>query len=235
MKSGRVEGHRCLGARHGVESRQQLIRATGMRGTPKRIRSALGVRAHSGWAVLVAVASSPRGPAVVERRRIVTADPAIPGSKQPYHAAEGWELDKATKYLQRCAARSRQLARKAFRSVISDLKKKGYEVVGCGVLLGSGRSLPALAAILASHPLIHTAEGQLFREVIIHAGQRSRLPVTGVKERELFAQAAPRLRLPVPKLQSRIAAMGRDLGPPWTQDQKLAALVAWLALAKKTK
>jgi len=206
-----------------------------MSGRPRLIRATLGVRAHSGWAALVAVAGAARKPAVVERRRLVTADPAIPGSKQPFHAAEGWELTKAAKYLQRCTARSRLLARQALRSVINDLKKRGYEVVGCGVLLGSGQTLPPLASILASHPLIHTAEGQLFREVIIHAGRRCRLPVTGVKERELFAQAASRLRLPVRTLQSRIAALGQDLGPPWTQDQKLAALAAWLALAKKTR
>jgi len=206
-----------------------------MSGRPKLIRAALGVRAHSGWAALVAMAGPPRKPAVVERRRLQTADAAIPGSKQPYHAAEGWELKKAAQYLQGCTARSRLLARQAVRSVINDLKRRGYEVVGCGVLLGSGRSLPALAGILASHPLIHTAEGQLFRDVLVHAGQRCRLPVTGVKERELFPQAAARLRLPVPKLQSRIAEMGRDLGPPWTQDQKLAALAAWLALASANK
>lgn len=201
-----------------------------MKRRPKGLRAALGLRAHSGWAALVAVAGSPRGPAVVERRRLQTADPAIPGSKQPFHAAEGWELTKATDYLQRCSARSRELARQAVRSVINDLKKRGYEVVGCGILLGSGRSLPALAAILASHPLIHTAEGQMFRDVLVRAGRRCRLPVTGVKERELFAQAATRLRLPVRALQSRIAALGRDLGPPWTEDQKLAALIGWLAL-----
>lgn len=206
-----------------------------MRKRPARIRTALGLRAHSGWAALVAVAGSPRGPAVVERRRLQTADPAIPGSKQPYHAAEGWELTKATKYLQRCTARSKLLARQAFRSVINDLKERGYEVVGCGILLGSGQAPPPLASILASHPLIHTAEGQMFRDVLVHAGQRCRLPVTGVKERELFPQAAARLRLPARTLQSRTAALGRELGPPWTQDQKLAALVGWLALAKKTK
>ncbi|MBI4467422.1 MAG: hypothetical protein HY656_08375 [Acidobacteria bacterium] len=209
-----------------------------MKKTPATTRApaaALGLRAHSGWAALVALAGSSRKPAVVERRRIQTADPAIPGSKQPYHAAEGWELDKAAKYLRRCTARSRLLARQALRSVINDLKKRGYGVVGCGLLLGSGQTPASLASILTSHPLIHTAEGQLFREVLVHAAKHCRMPVTGVKERELFPQAAARLRLPVRKLQSWVAGMGRDLGPPWTQDQKLAALVGWLALAKKTE
>jgi hypothetical protein len=206
-----------------------------MRKSAKQIPVALGLRAHSGWAALVAVAGSAHQPAVVERRRLDTADPAIPGSKQPYHAAEGWELDKATEYLRRCTARSRELACEAFRSVISDLKKKGYKVASCGVLLGSSKVLPPLASILAAHPLIHTAEGQMFRDVLVHASRRCRLPVTGVKERELFPQAAARLRLPAGKLQGLIAALGRDLGPPWTADQKLAALVAWLTLARAKK
>jgi hypothetical protein len=69
-----------------------------MSGRSRLIRAALGLRAHSGWAARVAMAGTARGPAVVERRRILTADPAIRGSKQPYHAAEGWELAKATRY-----------------------------------------------------------------------------------------------------------------------------------------
>lgn len=208
-----------------------------MRKSPRVLPAALGVRAHSGWAALVAVAGSPRRPVVVERRRIQTADPILPGSKQPYHHAEGWQLKKAEEYLQRSTARSRELARDAFRSVVNDLKKRDCRVTGCGVLLGSDRPLPPLAAILASHPLLHTAEGRLFREVLVHASQRLKLPVTGVKERELWARAAAKLRLSPQKLHSRIAEMGRGLGPPWTEDQKLAALVAWLTLvsAKKTR
>ena len=32
------------------------------------------------------------------------------------------------------------------------------------------------------------------------------------------------------RLQRRVQEMGRAIGPPWTQDQKLAALAAWIAL-----
>jgi hypothetical protein len=31
--------------------------------------------------------------------------------------------------------------------------------------------------------------------------------------------------------KERIAAFGKQAGPPWTQDEKLAALGAWLMLA----
>ena len=48
------------------------------------MRTALGFRAHSGWAALVAVAGTIDALRVLERRRIVIADPEMPGSKQPY-------------------------------------------------------------------------------------------------------------------------------------------------------
>ena len=50
--------------------------------------AALGFRVHSGWTAMVAVARPLSKPVVLERRRIETADAAILGSKQPYHAAE---------------------------------------------------------------------------------------------------------------------------------------------------
>jgi hypothetical protein len=36
------------------------------------------------------------------------------------------------------------------------------------------------------------------------------------------------------EVQKRLLELGRPLGPPWTQDQKYAALVAWMALADHT-
>ena len=98
------------------------------------------------------------------------------------------------------------------------------------MILGSGRSLPALEAILASHALLHTAEGEFYRQALVEAGAHCGLPVLGVKEREAYEQGAARLGLSVTQIENRIAALGRGIGPPWTQDQKYAALVGWMAL-----
>jgi hypothetical protein len=38
-----------------------------------------------------------------------------------------------------------------------------------------------------------------------------------------------------PKMLRRIATLGRSIGPPWTTDQKTAAIAALLILAKKQK
>ncbi len=63
---------------------------------------ALGFRAHSGWAAVVAVSGSPGRPVVLERRRIETADTAIPGSKQPFHAAERLGVERAEALIRQC-------------------------------------------------------------------------------------------------------------------------------------
>jgi len=195
------------------------------------ISAALGFRAHSGWAALVAVAGSPASPAVLLRRRVALADPGTPGSKQPYHAAEGRKLAIAEKIVARCAADSRRLARQAVRGAIRELEAQDHRVVGCGLLLASGRPLPELESILASHALIHAADGELFRDALAHAVERSGLPVTRVREKEVFERGAREFHAAAETLRRRVNEIGRPIGPPWTQDQKLACLAGWLALA----
>jgi len=78
---------------------------------------------------------------------------------------------------------------------------------------------------------MHAAEGELYREVLARARAGCALPVTGVPERDLYDRAAAALQVPVPDLRRRAAELGRACGPPWAQDQKSAAPVAWLALA----
>ncbi len=207
------------------------MRQRGTPGTGEMLHAALGLRAHSGWAVVVVVVGPPRSPTVIDRRRIELADPEIPGATQPYHAAQGLDLKEAEEVVRRCADGARLLARRALRAVIDDLGERGHEVVGCGILLGSGRPATTLAATLASHALIHTAEGELFRDALTHASEHCGLPITRVRERELYARGAAELGFPVDQLQRHVTDLGRPIGPPWRQDEKHAALVGWLALA----
>jgi hypothetical protein len=194
--------------------------------------AALGFRAHSGWAALVALAGTLRLPAVLVRRRIELVDPAASGARQPFHEAEGKKLPKAREIIRRCSSDANRLARKAFREVVAELGKNGHRVAGCGLLLASGRPLPALEAILASHALIHTADGELFRDALAGASEDSGVPVTRIREKELLPRVTADLRISADGLQLAIRELGRSLGPPWTQDEKYAALAGWLALEK---
>jgi hypothetical protein len=168
---------------------------------------------------------------VIDRRRIEIADARIRGSKQPYHAAEPLDFPDAMSLIDRCAESSAELSRAALREAIDDLGGLGFKVIACGLTLGSGRALPALEKILASHALIHTAEGEFYRNAVADASQDCGLRVTGVKEREIYERGAGHLRVDALELQRRIGLLGKPIGPPWSQDQKYAALAAWLALA----
>jgi hypothetical protein len=186
---------------------------------------------------LVALAVSSRNdpsPRVVGRSRVDIADPSIRGSKQPYHAAEPMPVAEAAKYLARCERASLRLAKTALAASIGELAALSGGAVEprrCAILLASGRPLPELAKVLASHALIHTADGEHFREAFAAAARECGLDVVRIRERDVTAELAGRLETSPAALERRVAGWRRELGPPWTADQKLAALAAWAALA----
>jgi hypothetical protein len=191
----------------------------------------VGLRAHSGWAALVAIARSPGGPEVVDRRRVVLADPRVAGSLQPYHAAAERGLAKGAALVSDLQARARRLAQQGLASVKKELEDRGYALVGATVLLAAGRPLLDLETTLSSHALIHTADGEHFRDALVGASADCKIPVSRIRERDLLRTAETSLGMSASALQAIVASLGRALGPPWTQDQKLAALAAWVALA----
>lgn len=193
-------------------------------------RAVIGVRVHSGWGALIAVAGVPGGEEVIERRRIEITDAKMPGAIQPYHYAENMELNRAEQHIAKCADASQGLALTAIRELLQQLQTRGYQVAHSCILLSSGRPLPDLAGILASHALIHTAEGEFFRKSFRDAFEALKIPVTGIRERDLPEQAEKAFGKTAAKVQERIAAMGRSIGPPWTADQKTATLAACIVL-----
>jgi hypothetical protein len=194
-------------------------------------RSAIGIRVHSGWGALVAVTCKDAGIEVIDRRRVEIIDPRKPGVAQPFHFAEKLEISRAQEHVTRCAAASKSLALAALQEVVRQLQTQDYEAVGIAILLSSGRPLPGFEKILAAHTLIHAAEGEFFRQAFRDATEQLKIPVTGIRERELEAQAKAVMGKAAPGVHNRIADLGRVLGPPWTADQKSAALAAALVLA----
>jgi hypothetical protein len=195
-------------------------------------RAALGFNMHSGWGVLVAVSGDAHAVELLDRRRIVVADPELRGSIQPYHFAAQLEPPEQEKHVAHCAASSSRLAATAIAEVVKQLNGRHYSVVGAAILLASGRALPPLAKILAAHPLIHTAEGEFFRQAAYSACEGLRIPVTTIPVRELEARAKVAFAKRAGQMQSSIASLGKSVGPPWTSDHKTAALAAALLLVR---
>jgi hypothetical protein len=176
-----------------------------------RNSAAIGLRAHSGWAVLVAVADD----TPILRRRIDMIESKAFRANQPYHAAAEMPLADAESFLKRTADECVKRAVAAIADALAALAADGYPVRHATVLQASGKPLPNLPKILAAHPLIHTAEGVFFREVLERACRERGLTVATLKERDV-----------PPELVAHYAAMSKVLGPPWTVDEKLAAAAA---------
>jgi hypothetical protein len=194
--------------------------------------AAIGVRVHSGWGALIAVAGQSGAEEIIERRKVVIIDSKKPGAVQPYHYVQEMELPAAERHVAQCAIDSKRLAREALGHISAELLNRGYSLAGVAILLSSARPLPNLDEILASHALVHTAEGEFFRQTFRHAFENLEVSVIGIRERELDERARKAFGKLATQVRRNINGMGRILGPPWTQDEKTAALAAAIVLAE---
>jgi hypothetical protein len=215
----------------------------------------LGFKAHSGWAVLVALGSRGGKPSafarsasanrrslgggwsglpdliVIDRRRIELADPADgEWAKQPYHAAEGLPSARAKAIVERGIATARTMAVKEITGAITRAKEAGHAVIGCGVLVGTPMPKWSVDEILAVHFRMHQAEGVLYRDVLIDAARACQLRVVEAPEKHIGAEAERVLKRSAAQLNDRVSALKTQVGAPWGKDQKDAALAAMIGL-----
>jgi hypothetical protein len=178
---------------------------------------ALGLVPHTGWAWLVRVSGSPQGPRVEQRVRVVACD-VVEG--ELYHQAAERTRDRERFVVSRRAAAVEQ-ARGAL----------GVHTAGAhvAVVLGRRMALPALERIVAAHPRIHGAEGELWRAMFAEACAVHGLAVVRRDASEVRAALAERYRPRV--IDAFLADAKGTVGAPWTRELQDAALAAWNALA----
>jgi hypothetical protein len=193
--------------------------------------AAVGFRVHSGWTAAVAVTIQKGAPSVVAKERPQLVETFSYAFRQPYHTAEKMAIGEARAFVARVQEEARGLAYRAICGLQSDSQEQGIKLTRGCLLRASGRPLPALDKILASHALIHTADGELFREAILHACARCGLRTESIREKELLERATGVLRVPPAALLRRVTDLGKPFGSPWSQDEKYATLAAWLVLA----
>jgi len=192
--------------------------------------AALGFRVHSGWTALVAVSLDGDAPQVLLRRRTQLVGCFTYEFRQPYHTAEKRPLAEAAAVIAQAESEATKLACEAIEAAERDLQRIRCKLSSCAMLLASGRPLPDLTGILASHALIHAAEGELFRNAVLNASRSRGVAAFTLRERALLEVATKSLRLAPDELTRSLSLLGAGLGPPWSQDEKFSALVAWLAL-----
>lgn len=197
------------------------------------MRVALGWKAHSGWAALVALGGDLREPQLVERARVaLVPEDGVEWAKQPYHAAEGLEPEDAREVVARGVASAHRLAAEAVRGARERYAAASHDVCGCAVLVGSGMPSWSVDEILAVHFRMHAAEGELFRAALVAGARACDLALTTLPDKSALDAAVTQLGVTRVRLDATLAALGKRAGAPWGKDQKEAAVAALVALAR---
>ncbi|MBO0722709.1 MAG: hypothetical protein J2P41_17935 [Blastocatellia bacterium] len=189
---------------------------------------AFGLKAHSGWAALVAIGKRDGELVMADRRRLELVDDEW--ARQPYHAAEDLQPDEARKLVERGVESARRIAVRELQAAVKLERERGNEIIGCAVLLVDPLPGWSVAEILAVHFRMHKAEGVLFKDALARAARACELRLVAIPEKQLAEYAERALGLPASSLSKEIGRLGKSAGPPWGKDQKDAALAAIVAL-----
>jgi hypothetical protein len=184
-------------------------------------RAIIGVADHSGWAVLVTVAS---GAALLDRRRVELVDAELPC--MPHHT-EGQRLpvEQAVELVERVRGSAERHARRALDAVAADVSAP----VG-GIALRACPRLPAtVAERLQDYWAQNRADGVMYREALAGAAEARGWRVAWYDAKEVFDVA--RHVLSVNDLDVHFADLRASIGPPWQKDHKLAMAAAIAASA----
>src|SRR5206468_8937480 len=129
---------------------------------------------------------------------------------------------QATELVKRGRKASLEAASLALKDAVEELSSRGIGIDVCGVLSGATVAPNDLAAILRSHPMIHSAEGTLFQNAIVSACERRGLTVVLSREREVWVRAAAAWDVTDPALRKNVDRLRKSLGSPWSADHKRA-------------
>jgi hypothetical protein len=192
-----------------------------------QVPAALGFRVKSGWATAVLLSGPAEAPTVTERTQVALSDPAVPHSRQPYHADIGVaQTDSAA--LARLIEVVHRCARRSVAQLLDRHRTEGYRLVGAGIVVGSDTPPES---ITNPHIRAHACEGRLFRIALEGALEEAEVPCMVVVERALYSTAGPLLHGSEASVKQAVTALGKGRFPGWRADDKAATVAAWLALA----
>jgi hypothetical protein len=120
----------------------------------------------------------------------------------------------------------------AIAQAVGRVKAEGADVEACAVVVGMRPRRAGLESILRSHALAHAAEGRLYQDALLRGAESCGLEGLPVPKRSIWQPAESAFGVAGDELRLWIDGLRREVGPPWAEDQKLAALAAWSALAR---
>ncbi len=191
----------------------------------------IGASVHYGRAELVTLAVEDGAPRFLDRRRVALIGDGLPSA--PYHH-EALELDigAATVLVDRVKGSVAERANAAISAVLAIWRARVL------ILPASpyARLPDSLEEVLGSRPLTLAADGMLYREFLARAASELGLEVRRDPRRtDPALLAAEAMGVDVAEVHALIARFGREAGPPWRQDHKLAAAAALSVLGRRMR
>lgn len=141
------------------------------------------------------------------------------GAGSGFHAAAGLPPPEAEALVRRAVDAVTETAGRRLAEVCAELGADSGGPDAVAVVVGDFPVPESVPAILASHTLMHAAEGQLYRDALLDAADAAGLRATGVSAKVASARLAG-------DLGDVVRAVGAAAGPPWRKEHKLAAVAA---------
>lgn len=185
----------------------------------------IGVSDHGGWAVLV---TADDNGTLLDRRRVELVDQALP--KIPHHS-EGQRLpiEEAVKLVERVRESAERHAKMVFDSLSAELP-----VRIAGVALRQCPELPpTIAERITNYRASNVADWVMYRQALAAAAEARGWPVHWFDPRQVQALASKALG--IDDLDAHFAQLRRSIGPPWSQDHKLAMAAVIAAMNQQSK
>lgn len=176
----------------------------------------IGVSDHGGWAVLVTVAGDGK---LVDRRRVELVDEDLP--KIPHHSeGQALPMDEAVALVERVRVSAERHAKLCLDAVANTVP-----VSILGVALRQCQALPpTIAERITDYRARNVADWVMYRRALAAAAEARGWGVHWYDSKKVFATASEALG--IEDFDALFLQVRRKIGPPWSQDHKLAMAAA---------
>jgi len=188
---------------------------------------AIGLRAKTARAIVVVLGGPPESPTVLLKGEITLMDPRMPATAQPYHQVMDLPWEQSERAVQKYVTSIERVAARALRELVQKMGKSNRKVAGVSILGAPDRDLKRIGN---PHIRAHAAEGVLFRRVLAVGAEANGLKSHTFSDRNFDEAAAAKLGASYSLVKRSLSSLNAAVAPPWRNDEKQAAMAAWLML-----
>ena len=188
-------------------------------------KAIIGVSDHGGWAVLVTAAGDG---ALLDRRRVELVDDGLP--KIPHHSeCQRLPIDQAVALVERVRASAERHAKLVLDAVATTLPNRirGIALRQCPPLP------PTIAERIQDYYAQNNADWVMYRQALAAAAEARGWAVHWFDAKKVFTAASEALG--TDNINAHFLQLRKSIGPPWSQDHKLAMAAAIVAARPRQK